>query len=485
MREKQSVHSEALLDRQMQVALRACPDLPTLPAIAVEIIGLAQNPDADVAHLEHLLGQDPALASRILKAANSSLIPRPRGCESLRQAIIVIGLNATFFLALSFSLVPVFRGSGEAGTGLNRFWQRVLTANVVARVLGEVAGRRDKESLALGALLQDVGVLALRALYKDRYEALLQAARSHDELLVLEREGLGVDHGVVGSWLLEHWHFPAHLACIPSAVHADDPIDGRGEDSAEFVRLVRLAGRIADVVLQQADPFELGSVLQDEQIADQLLAEVLDEFVDGLAARLQETERLFEVEILSPEALAGLLDQSREARALREHLVDRRLAERNPVQATPRLANRTRLDEVLSRKFRAATESGVPLSLAFVRICDPELWTAAAERAALQSFMNRMVRSLVEQASAQVLIFSLAPTEFAVLLPGMGRDEGLELLGAVVDRARLESADHPEFQPMVERLVLGLDSHMDGEQLYARPIDLIAGVDQNMAPVRD
>ena len=55
------------------------------------------------------MSQDPSLTAKILRIANSPMYSKRRKSENLRQALVVLGLNATTTLALSFSLVETYR----------------------------------------------------------------------------------------------------------------------------------------------------------------------------------------------------------------------------------------------------------------------------------------------------------------------------------------------------------------------------------------
>ena len=61
--------------------------LPTIPAVAMEIIGLVQRPDIDIEVLSATIARDPALAARVLKTANSGFYGRPRSVSRLRDAV--------------------------------------------------------------------------------------------------------------------------------------------------------------------------------------------------------------------------------------------------------------------------------------------------------------------------------------------------------------------------------------------------------------
>ena len=81
--------------------LRTCKSFPSPPPVALKVIELAQNPEIDLATVADTISGDPAIAAKVMRIANSALYARRRQSSNLRQALIVLGLNATLTLALS------------------------------------------------------------------------------------------------------------------------------------------------------------------------------------------------------------------------------------------------------------------------------------------------------------------------------------------------------------------------------------------------
>src|SRR5690606_21500073 len=109
---------------EIREALPYCPNLPRPPGIAMRIVELGRDPNVDLTALSRLLARDPALASRVLRASNSALYAQRRRSDNLRQALVVIGLNATMTLALSFSLAETITDQ-PATRNVNRLvWRR-------------------------------------------------------------------------------------------------------------------------------------------------------------------------------------------------------------------------------------------------------------------------------------------------------------------------------------------------------------------------
>jgi len=90
---------------ELEAQLKACKSLPTPPGVATQIVQLANDPEADMNRISKVLAMDPAITTKILRIANSPMYAQQRKTENLRQAVVVLGLNATLSLALSFSLL--------------------------------------------------------------------------------------------------------------------------------------------------------------------------------------------------------------------------------------------------------------------------------------------------------------------------------------------------------------------------------------------
>ena len=67
------------------------PRLPSLPAVAVQIIDLVQQPDIGLNELAAAVGRDPAMAGKILKTANSSFYAQARTISRVSDALMVLG----------------------------------------------------------------------------------------------------------------------------------------------------------------------------------------------------------------------------------------------------------------------------------------------------------------------------------------------------------------------------------------------------------
>jgi len=300
-----------VLSAHVKTALKFCPNLPTPPGIAMRIVEMANEPDLDLGALARLLSEDPALASRLMRASNSALFNWPRPTENLRQAIVVVGLDATMNLALSFTLSRTLGQGLTSEQGVKLTWRRALIASCAARLIGARMNRADKEELALAALLQDIGILALNAALPEQYPPILEGARDHDDLLRRERASLETDHGEAGVWLLHTWQLPQKMVDAAGCAHGHWPEDLSSHDTA-FHRIIACSGRMADLIFGDDTEALTTELALDCQEVERMSQEDLDSLLSSLAEVLPETAQLYETELMSSALITGITDQARE-----------------------------------------------------------------------------------------------------------------------------------------------------------------------------
>ena len=86
-------------NRDFENRLKAQVDFPSPSRVATDIIALARDPDIEMAKVAQAVGRDPAMTAKILRIANSAFYAQRRPSTNLRQALVIIGLNAALTLA--------------------------------------------------------------------------------------------------------------------------------------------------------------------------------------------------------------------------------------------------------------------------------------------------------------------------------------------------------------------------------------------------
>lgn len=371
-----------MISAELKKQLENCKALPSPPGVATRIIALANDPNADMDEIAKVLAVDPATTAKILRIANSPIYAMQRKTQNLRQALLVLGLNATISLALSFSLLKSWQSKEDtSGLDYSLYWRRALLAATASQALANVLGVKDAEELFLTTLLQDIGVMALDRTIPTLYENIGRAQIHQDALVARERERLGTDHAEIGGWLLERWSFPERIQHAVASSHSAYTRCLHGSEDT-FARCVALAGAFAEVFLEGKGERRFELLAERAQQTLGIDRDGLGELIAGINQRIPDAEAVFQTELLAAASSESILDEAREALMVRSlqalravnSLQDqtdslerrtRQLEESSRRDPLTGLFNRTFLDAFLRESFEKADQSKRPLSVAF------------------------------------------------------------------------------------------------------------------------
>lgn len=295
---------------ELKERLRACPNLPSSPAVAKRLIQLMESPCPDVEEIVQVLSSDSALTAKILQLANSSIFPYKCKVTTLSKAAILVGYNGILATALSFTLVRHFRNERSSGLDLDLFWRRSLLVASACRAIGAVCRQKETEELFLAGLTQDIGMLALDRLNPDLYHSEALDQTLHAEVVAHEREILGVDHALAGSWLLTDWNFPSKI-CVAVQFSDEARLFPDSEGPEKFYNCVGLGVILAGLIITHASD---KTFLDQVDLAESCLG--IDPFAFAQILRklkdvVHESEKLFEMNSHSEANLLQLMEQAR------------------------------------------------------------------------------------------------------------------------------------------------------------------------------
>ncbi len=227
-----------------------CP-LPSPRGVALELLRLSRDDKASVADVAYVAQADPALAARLIRAANGAAHGSV-ATGSLKAAVLRLGFAATRQIALAFCLLNDHRRGGCASFDYQAFWSESLLRALAARAVAARLGTADPQDALVAALLAEIGRLALASARPAAYgELLAQHGQSGAALRAAEQEHFGLDHGALGVALLERWTLPS---CTVAAVESyfAPPLHADGPDRA--VRRMGWTLLLAQAIAQAGAP---------------------------------------------------------------------------------------------------------------------------------------------------------------------------------------------------------------------------------------
>lgn len=417
------------MNEQLIGRIAECPNLPSLPAIAVQVLELAQQADVDMSEIARLISTDPALAGKILRTVNSSFYGRSKHVGTISQALVILGVQSAKTLVLGFSLVNHLTKDKSGGFDYVTYWRRSIYAANAARTIAARVGMVQQEEVFLAALLQDIGMLVLDRVLGPEYGKVCQSAASHAELPAAEIAALGMHHGKVGELMARQWKLPALLA-TPIAGHLA-PAEISDPPLRKITEVVALAGTCAEVFVGASAAAAISTVRERCKKLFNMPEAECDAMLDEIGRSTREVAKLFEIHIGSSQKFEDILKKANEAlveMTLRSQQQASSLLQQNQqlrqaasTDALTGLSNRGRFDAFIAQAFAAALKECSPLSLILMDIDRFKLINDRHGHPAGDQVLKTVAATILSATRPSDLAARYGGEEFALVLPATPR----------------------------------------------------------------
>lgn len=432
------------MKEQLLTRIRQCQNLPSLPSIAVQVLELVQDPDADIPKLAALVSKDPALSSKILKTINSSIYARSQPISKLTQALTLLGLQTVRVLVLGFTLTRNVKGPRSKGFKPLEYWRRSIYSATAALTLAQRIHFDHQEEAFIASLLMDIGMPVLDELFGEQYGKLHDKARSHAELARLEESAFETTHAEVSGALAEIWSIPPVLA-IPMAFH-HRPADVEDDTLRGLTEICYVASRCADVFVDEVAAGAIAEIRTFCQAHYWMTEADCDQFLDQICRRTGEVAPLFDVTLNNgvsyDEILKKASDQLIQVTLAGHQQAQQeksRLEQQAVTDGLTGLANRGRFDQFLGEQFAGALSAQRPLALVMLDVDHFKKVNDKHGHPAGDVVLQRIAKLAKAAARSQDLAARYGGEEFALVLPNMSRADAL----AVGEALRREVASRP------------------------------------------
>ena len=412
--------------------IRQCPDLPSLPSIAIQVLDLAQRAEIDITEIARLISKDPALSGKILRTVNSSFYARSQHVSTVSHALVILGLQSVKALVLGFSLVTNLTRRKPGGFQHLAYWKHSIFAATAARGIAARVGIVQQEEAFLAALLMDIGMLVLDQVLGEPYGEVHALAKTHEELAAVEAERLGMSHVEVAAVLVEQWKLPPLLA-VPIG-HHDDPSRVEDEALRQMTEVAHLAGRCADVFTDEHPAAAIAAVRSLAARCFQMSDADADALLDEIGKRTREVAGLFEINIgagadyeailaKADAALTEIAEQRQRQKAERhgERAATSAVGATSPVDALTGLPDRASFDQFLAEQFRLAVAGDRPVAVLVVDVDQLREVNEEHGRAAGDALLATVGKLLRAAARKDDLAARYGGPEMALALPNTGR----------------------------------------------------------------
>ncbi|MDP2756948.1 MAG: HDOD domain-containing protein [Desulfurivibrionaceae bacterium] len=280
--------------------LKKVKDLPTISAVANEIIAADKNDLLTAKSLGAIITRDPALTATVLKLANSAYYGMAREITSIERAVTVLGFDTIKHLALAISVFHVFKTQEGQLLDLKDLWYHSLGVGLAAKHLTlhspmSAADKTLPEQAFICGILHDIGKIAFaQNLPAEMAEILKQTRSGTTAQYEIEKTILGFNHQRAGQAMAELWNFPEDYQTVIRLHHAPTAAAiGDNPKVKTLVMAVYLGNKIAkalhlgestDPHMAKVTPDDLRNLGLGKQTLPEIIQQIRNEYSHCLEA---------------------------------------------------------------------------------------------------------------------------------------------------------------------------------------------------------
>lgn len=219
--------------------------LPPFPAVATRLVSACESERLSAEQIGRIISEDPALAARILRIANSPFYGAAGKITQVSRAVVRLGTIAVRSLVIGMCASDAF-GCGTGDSSHRTLWRHSVATAVAAEAIATRIGHKPAEESFLAGLLHDIGQLAIAKLQPEDFERILAQTSSGVELLNVEQRLIGTDHARLGVRILSRWGLPDTLCSVVGNHHfAAEEVLKKGD---RFLAITMLADIFAELL---------------------------------------------------------------------------------------------------------------------------------------------------------------------------------------------------------------------------------------------
>ena len=180
--------------------------LPTMPEVAMKIARIADDPEAGIPEIAKIIQTDPTVAGSVIQAANSPLYRSTKPIDSIKNAVVRLGLKITRNLASSIAMRETFQvKSPVIRERTKTLWEHSVNISALSYVIAQELKGLDPERALMAGLLHDIGVIPI--LYYIEQNKLSLEPQDIDNTIQKLR-------GMLGVLVINYWGMDQELVTV-------------------------------------------------------------------------------------------------------------------------------------------------------------------------------------------------------------------------------------------------------------------------------
>jgi putative nucleotidyltransferase with HDIG domain len=231
-------------EKEMLKQMDRIREIPTLPAVVVELNRLLQDPDTPTARISQAIEKDQAMALKVLKLVNSAFYGFQQKISDVRTAIVMLGFNSVRNAIFTVAVIDAFGTKSRLKDfDIADFWCHSLAVAVTSKSISLKTRINSPDNCFVGGLIHDVGKVILAQYFPHLFAQVWRTLQEECcSFLQAEKRILPAAHPLLGAHLAAKWQLPQGLVDAILWHHDDQP----RSENADFVTVIHLADVIVN-----------------------------------------------------------------------------------------------------------------------------------------------------------------------------------------------------------------------------------------------
>ena len=224
---------------QVRERVKTIETMPSVPQVFLPLLDMLNLPP-DLVKLDDvvkLVSYDNTIAAQCLRVASSPLFGLAKSPETIKAAVISLGLRRVQTILLTCCMGKAFPAKNWALDPI-MFWRHSLGCAMVCRKFSEKLGAADGEKAYMAGLMHDFGFMVNCIVFPNEFAVAVKCAVEQQiPFENAERSTMGFTHCESGRALAELWHLSDDMVQVIACHHKPETSVG----ARPLVALVHLS----------------------------------------------------------------------------------------------------------------------------------------------------------------------------------------------------------------------------------------------------
>lgn len=208
----------------IQLLIKEVKNLKPVPAIAGQIIEIADNPSCNMADIAKVIQYDPAMTAHILRTCNSAFFGLPNPVESVKDAVSILGIDQIVELVLlNAGAATLNRPQKGYEMRQGAMWKHSVASALIAKDIAISRCPQCRHTIFTAALLKDIGKVVLDKFIQNSLPKIESLIKNQNlSFIEAEKKVIGTDHAEIGAMIAKIWKFSPKMVKIIRHHHLSD-----------------------------------------------------------------------------------------------------------------------------------------------------------------------------------------------------------------------------------------------------------------------